>query len=84
MQMSDLEHYTTGGSIHIILNNQIGFTTNPSENRHGLYSTGLGKSIDAPIIHVNAERPIEVEFAFKVATEYRMKFHKDIIIDLIG
>lgn len=67
--MSDLTNFTTGGSIHVVLNNQIGFTTNPTDNRQGHYSTGLGKSIDAPIIHVNAEKPIEVEYAFKTAIE---------------
>jgi len=69
LQMSDLSNFTTGGTIHIVVNNQIGFTTAPSDNRHGHYATGLAKSIDCPIIHVNAEQPIEVEYAFKTAFE---------------
>lgn len=82
--MSDLSDFTTGGSIHVVVNNQIGFTTNPADNRHGLYSTNLGRTSDCPIIHVNAEEPLEVEYAFKTAIEYRNTFKKDIVIDLIG
>lgn len=84
MQMSDLSDFTTGGSIHVVVNNQVGFTTNPADNRHGLYSTNLGRTADCPIIHVNAEEPLEVEYAFKTAIEYRNTFKKDIIIDIIG
>lgn len=69
MQMSDLSDFTTGGSIHVVANNQIGFTTNPADNRHGLYSTNLGRTADCPIIHVNAEEPIEVEYAFRTAID---------------
>lgn len=70
--------------MHVICNNQIGFTTTPAENRHGLYSTVLGIGADVPVIHVNADCPIEVEYAFATAIQFRNKFHKDVIVDLIG
>ena len=67
--MSDLENFTNGGSIHVVVNNQIDFTTSPADNRHGIYSTGLGKAADCPIIHVNADQPLEVEYALNTAME---------------
>jgi len=84
MQMADLDDYSTGGTIHVVCNNQIGFTTTPAENRHGLYSTVLGIGADVPVIHVNADCPIEVEYAFATAIQFRNHFHKDVIVDLIG
>lgn len=84
MQMADLFNYTTGGTIHFIVNNQIGFTTTPVEARSGLYCTDLAKAISAPILHVNADDVIAVEKCCRIAAEYRMKFKKDIIIDIIG
>ena len=84
MQMSNLYDYTTGGTIHIIVNNQIGYTTTPIEARSGLYCTDLAKAIDAPVFHVNADDPIAVEKCCKLAAEYRKTFKKDVIVDIIG
>jgi len=84
MQMSNLEHYTTGGVLHVICNNQIGFTTTPMDGRSTPFCTDIGKCLEAPIIHVNADDPIAVDFVFKVAAEYSRKFNNDIIIDVIG
>jgi 2-oxoglutarate dehydrogenase E1 component len=84
MQMSNLKNFTTGGVLHVIENNQIGFTTSPSDSRNTPFCTDLGKSLESPIIHVNADDPIAVDFAFKTAAEYVNKFRKDVIIDVIG
>ncbi len=84
MQMSKLENFQIGGSLHVVGNNQVGFTTTPKDARSTLFCTDIGKAFDLPVIHVNAEDPVAVEFSFQVAAEYRQKFHKDIIIDVIG
>eukprot|EP00743_Colponemidia_sp_Colp-15_P001287 GILK01001410.1.p1 GENE.GILK01001410.1~~GILK01001410.1.p1 ORF type:complete len:1010 (+),score=194.22 GILK01001410.1:51-3080(+) len=84
MQMSDLYDYTTGGTIHVVVNNQIGFTTTPIEARSGLYCTEVAKSVNAPIFHVNADKPEAVDFVCRLAVEYRQKFQKDVVIDIIG
>lgn len=84
MQMSNLKNFTTGGVLHVISNNQIGFTTSPNDSRATPFCTDIGKSLEAPIIHVNADDPIAVDFCFKIAAEYARKFKKDIIIDVIG
>jgi 2-oxoglutarate dehydrogenase E1 component len=80
---SDLHDYTTGGTIHIITNNQIGFTTNPRQSRSSPYATDLAKFIDAPILHVNGDNPEAVVFVCKLAAEWRQKWKKDIVIDII-
>lgn len=82
--MSYLSHYNVGGVIHIIANNQIGFTTTPAQARTGLYCTDVAKAIQAPIIHVNADQPELVHHAMRIALEYRQKFKKDIFIDIVG
>ena len=82
--MSQLNHYNIGGVIHIVANNQIGFTTTPAEARSGLYCTNVAKSIQAPIIHVNGDEPELVNKAIKLAIEYRQQFRKDIVVDIIG
>ena len=82
--MANLKNYKVGGTIHVICNNQIGFTTNPSKARSGLYSSDLAKVINAPIFHVNAQSMEDVCFVFKLAAEYRQKFELDVVIDLIG
>ena len=68
----------------MVVNNQIGFTTTPSKSRSGVYCTDLGKVVQAPIFHVNADSMDEVSMVFRLAAEYRQKFHKDVIVDIIG
>ncbi len=82
--LARLDGYTTGGTIHVILNNQIGFTTDPKEGRSTDYSSDLAKGFDAPIIHVNADDPEACLAAVRLAMMYRVKFHGDVVIDLVG
>ncbi|HEX5579379.1 MAG TPA: multifunctional oxoglutarate decarboxylase/oxoglutarate dehydrogenase thiamine pyrophosphate-binding subunit/dihydrolipoyllysine-residue succinyltransferase subunit, partial [Candidatus Limnocylindria bacterium] len=82
--MARLAGYTTGGTIHIIANNQIGFTTGPTEGRSTTYSSDLAKGFDAPIIHVNADDPEATLAAARLAMMYRQRFHADVVIDLVG
>ncbi len=82
--LARLPGYTTGGTIHLILNNQIGFTTDPREGRSTDYSSDLAKGFDAPIIHVNADDPEACLSAVRLAMMYREKFHGDVVIDLVG
>jgi 2-oxoglutarate dehydrogenase E1 component len=84
MQMTNLKNFTTGGVLHVIENNQIGFTTSPIDTRNTPFCTDLGKSLESPIIHVNADDPIAVDFAFRTAAEFIKKFKKDVILDVIG
>lgn len=84
MQMSNLENFATGGVLHVIANNQIGFTTTPKDGRSTPFSTDIGKTTESPILHVNADDPIAVDFVFKIAAEYSRKFPKDIIVDVVG
>jgi len=82
-QMSQLVGYRTGGTIHVIVNNQIGFTTTPDEYRSGQYASDVALMVEAPIFHVNGDDPEAVVFAARVATEYRQKFGKDVVLDII-
>jgi 2-oxoglutarate dehydrogenase E1 component len=75
--------HRTGGTIHFIINNQIGFTTNPRFSRSSPYPSDVAKMIEAPIFHVNGDDPEAVVYAAKVATEFRQKFHKPVVIDMI-
>src|SRR5205085_5958882 len=84
LNRSRLEGYQTGGTIHIILNNQIGFTPEPSEGRSTLYAGDLAKGFEIPIIHVNADDPEACLAASRLGCAYRDRFHKDFLIDLIG
>lgn len=84
MQMANLINYRVGGTIHVVVNNQIGFTTCPNKSRSGVYCSDLAKSVDAPIFHVNADSMDDVAKVFRIAAEYRQKFKNDVVIDLIG
>ncbi|PPQ31841.1 2-oxoglutarate dehydrogenase E1 component [Rhodopila globiformis] len=83
LAMSQLIGYRTGGTIHLIVNNQIGFTTVPAHAYSGLYCTDVAKSIQAPILHVNGDDPEAVIFCARMAAEYRMKFASDIVLDIV-
>ncbi len=82
-QMSKLEGYFTGGTIHFIINNQIGFTTNFSDARSSVYSSDVAKVVDSPVLHVNGDDPEAVIYCVKIAVEFRQKFHRDIYIDMV-
>jgi len=82
--LARLKGYTTGGTIHLIANNQLGFTTDPKEGRSTDYSSDLAKGFDAPIIHVNADDPEACVAAARLAMLYRDKFHGDVVIDVVG
>jgi 2-oxoglutarate dehydrogenase E1 component len=79
-----LVNFKVGGTIHVVVNNQIGFTTSPFKSRSGVYCTDIAKAIDAPIFHVNADSMDDVAKVFSIAAEYRQKFKEDVVIDLIG
>jgi 2-oxoglutarate dehydrogenase E1 component len=82
--LHDLEGYSTGGTLHLITNNQIGFTTDPNEGRSTRYSSDLAKGFDSPIIHVNADDPEASIAAARLAMAYRRRFGQDVVIDLVG
>ncbi|MBL7843010.1 MAG: 2-oxoglutarate dehydrogenase E1 component [Cyclobacteriaceae bacterium] len=82
-QMSGLPGYTTGGTVHFVINNQVGFTTDYDDARTSIYCTDVSKIIDAPVLHVNGDDAEAVTFASNLAVEYRQKFGKDIFIDLL-
>jgi 2-oxoglutarate dehydrogenase E1 component len=82
LQLSGIKGHRTGGCIHIIVNNQIGFTTAPAFSRTSPYPTDIALMVEAPIFHVNGDDPEAVVHAAKVATEYRQRFHKDVVIDI--
>uniref|UniRef100_A0A336L5D2 oxoglutarate dehydrogenase (succinyl-transferring) n=1 Tax=Culicoides sonorensis TaxID=179676 RepID=A0A336L5D2_CULSO len=84
MHLSELPDYTTHGTIHIIVNNQIGFTTDPRHSRSSPYCTDVARVVNAPIFHVNADDPEAVMHVCRVAAEWRATFHKDVVIDLVS
>ena len=79
-----LEGYSTGGTLHIITNNQVGFTTDPAQGRSTRHSSDLAKGYDTPIIHVNADDPEAAISAVRLALAYRERFGHDVVIDLVG
>jgi len=83
LQLSQLPGYRTGGTIHVIVNNQVGFTTPPTQARSAVYSTDVAKTIQAPIFHVNGDEPESVVHVAQLAFEYRQRFNKDVVIDLV-
>ena len=80
--LSGLKGHRTGGTIHIVVNNQIGFTTAPMYSRSSPYPTDIALMVEAPIFHVNGDDPEAVVHAARVATEFRQRFHKDVVIDI--
>lgn len=84
LNLADLKGYRTGGTIHIIVNNQIGFTTSPEYGRSSIYSTDIAKMTQLPIIHVNADAPEAIYRVLQLALDYRQKFNEDIVIDVVG
>ncbi|GAA3748094.1 multifunctional oxoglutarate decarboxylase/oxoglutarate dehydrogenase thiamine pyrophosphate-binding subunit/dihydrolipoyllysine-residue succinyltransferase subunit [Leifsonia bigeumensis] len=83
LQMSQLRGYRIGGTIHLVVNNQVGFTTPPAEGRTSIYATDVAKTIQAPIFHVNGDDPEAVLRVAELAFAFRQQFHKDVVIDLV-
>ncbi|MEJ3743980.1 multifunctional oxoglutarate decarboxylase/oxoglutarate dehydrogenase thiamine pyrophosphate-binding subunit/dihydrolipoyllysine-residue succinyltransferase subunit [Actinomycetes bacterium KLBMP 9797] len=83
LNLSQLRGYRTGGSVHVVVNNQVGFTTAPEYSRSSLYSTDVARMIQAPIFHVNGDDPEAVVRVARLAFEYRQAFNKDVVIDLV-
>ena len=82
LNMSQLTGYTTGGTIHVIVNNQVGFTTPPESSRSSAYATDVAKMLEIPVFHVNGEHPDAVAQAIQVAMEFRTRFKRDVVIDM--
>jgi len=82
LNLSQLDGYSTGGTIHLIINNQIGFTTNPDESRSTPYSTDVARGVQAPIFHVNGDDPEAAIRVVEIAFDYRQQFQKDVVIDM--
>ena len=83
LNLSKLKGYRTGGTIHVVANNQVGFTTSPHAARSSTYSTDIAKMIQAPVFHVNGDDPESVVRIARLAFEYRQEFHKDVVIDMV-
>ncbi len=83
MQLSQLRGYRTGGTIHIVVNNQVGFTTAPHASRSSRYSTDVAKAIEAPVFHVNGDDPEACVRVARLAFEYRQQFNKDVVVDMV-
>ena len=83
LQLSQLRGYRTGGTIHVVVNNQVGFTTAPSSSRSSIYSTDLGRAIQSPIFHVNGDDPEACVRVAELAYQFRQEFNKDVIVDMV-
>lgn len=83
LNMSQLPGYRTGGTVHLVINNQLGFTTSPAQGRSSAYATDVARTVEAPILHVNGDDPEAVVRVARLAFDYRQAFHKDVVIDLI-
>ncbi|XP_067217402.1 2-oxoglutarate dehydrogenase-like, mitochondrial isoform X3 [Linepithema humile] len=84
MHLTNLPEYTTGGVIHLVINNQIGFTTDPRYSRSSEHCTDVARVVNAPIFHIHADDPDLVTYCSKVAGEYRATFHNDVVLDIVG
>ncbi|MGW3915885.1 multifunctional oxoglutarate decarboxylase/oxoglutarate dehydrogenase thiamine pyrophosphate-binding subunit/dihydrolipoyllysine-residue succinyltransferase subunit [Streptomyces sp. NPDC005070] len=83
LNMSQLPGYRTGGTVHVVVNNQVGFTTLPTSGRSSTYATDVARTVEAPIFHVNGDDPEAVARIARLAFDYRQAFHKDVVIDLV-
>ncbi len=83
LNLSQLRGYRTGGTVHVVVNNQVGFTTSPSASRSSLYSTDIARMISAPIFHVNGDDPEACVRVAQLAVEYRREFKKDVVVDMV-
>src|SRR5213075_40062 len=84
LQLAQLRGYRTGGTIHIIINNQIGFTTSPEAGRSSIYSTDVARMTQLPIFHINGDDPEAAYRTMRIALDYRQRYHKDVVLDVVG